>query len=208
MTQPNEHIYYGSIGYGSMSLVRHDPRDVAGLIYESAPKLFDLMFGSQAIKVLTDLVQRSHNRFSYQYIWIAEIDQQVIGMAILVPAAHINDVDDYREILNFSQQLWLKLVKNLILRHVLQHDYPAGTFYIGNLAVAAKYRNQGIGRQLLSQCISDITSASSIFVSVDIDNLRAQRLYELLGFQVVSTKTIRLLGTSIGSRVLSLSYPD
>jgi len=203
MTQPSENI-----GYGSMSLVHHNSRDVAGLIYGSAPKLFDLMFGSQAIQSLANLVQRSHNRFSHQYIRIAEIDHQVIGIAILVPAAHINDDADYREILNFSQQIWLKLVKSLILRHVLRHDYPNGTFYIGNLAVAIEYRNQGIGRQLLSQCIAEITPASSIFVSVDIDNLRAQRLYESLGFQVVATKTMSFLGTSIGSRILSLSRPD
>lgn len=198
-----------NICYVPMLLARHGLRDVACLIYESAPELFALMFGSHAITCLTDLVQRSHNRFSHQYIRIAEIDHQVVGIVILVPAAYINDDADYHEILKFSQQLWLKLVQRLILRYVLQHDYPAGAFYISNLAVAAEYRNQGIGRQLLSQCIAEATTAlSTIFISVDISNLRAQKLYESLGFQVVATKTMHFLGTTIGSRILSLSIPD
>jgi hypothetical protein len=60
MTQPS-----GTIDYQPMSLAHHDPTEVARLIYESAPSLFALMFGSCAIACLTNLVQRSHNRFSY-----------------------------------------------------------------------------------------------------------------------------------------------
>jgi ribosomal protein S18 acetylase RimI-like enzyme len=126
-------------------------------------------------------------------------------MAILVPAAYVSDTADYGEILSFSRKLWLKLVQYLLLRHVLQHDYPIGSFYIGNLAVAAEYRNQGIGRQLISQCIAEAKAAfSTIFISVDVSNLRAQKLYESLGFQVVAIKTIRWFGTTIGSRILSI----
>ena len=203
MTQRSRNVYYLP-----MSLARHNPKEVAGLIYESAPALFALMFGSHAIAQLIELVQRSHNRFSHQYIRIAEIDDQSVGIATLVPAAYVNADADYREILNFSQKLWLNLVQHILLQHVLQHDYPVGTFYIGNLAVAAKYRNQGIGRQLLSHCIAEVTTPSStIFMSVDVSNERAQKLYESLGFQMVDMKTIRLFRTTIGSRILSLSIP-
>jgi len=204
MAQQSENIYYLP-----MSLARHNSREVACLIYESAPELFTLMFGAHAIAYLTDLVGRSHNRFSHQYIRITEINDRVVGIATLVPAAYVNDAADYGKILNFSQKLWLKLMQHLLLRHVLQHDYPVGTFYIGNLAVAAEYRNQGIGRQLLSQCIAEATTVSNtIFISVDVSNVRAQKLYESLGFQVVAMKTIRLFGTTIGSRILSLSVPE
>ncbi len=200
MAQQSENVYYLP-----MSLSRHNPEEVACLIYESAPELFALMFGSHPIARLTDLVQRSHSRFSHQYIRVAEIEHRVVGMAILVPAAYVSDAADYCEILNFSRKLWLKLVQYLLLRHVLQHDYPIGSFYIGNLAVAAEYRNQGIGRQLISQCIAEAKAAfSTIFISVDVSNVRAQKLYESLGFQVVAIKTIRLFGTTIGSRILSI----
>jgi ribosomal protein S18 acetylase RimI-like enzyme len=193
-----------NVCYLPMSLARHDPQEVANLIYLSAPELLDLMFGSQAIAHLTNLVRRSRNRFSHQYIRIAEIDGRVVGIVIFIPAAKVNDNPDYNDLLNLKQKLWLKLVQNLLLRHVLQHTYPRETFYIGNLAVAAEYQNQGIGRQLLLLCIAEAAAASStIFISVDVKNTRAQKLYESLGFQLVSIKTIRLFKTTIGSHILS-----
>lgn len=207
MVQQSENICYLP-----MSLARHNLRDVACLIYESAPELFTLMFGSRAIACLTDLVRRSRNRFSHQYIRIAELNHQVVGAAILVPAAYLNNNADYRDILNFSQQLWLKLVQCIILRHVLQHSFPTEAFYVSNLAVATEYRNRGIGRQLLLHCIAEAATASkttnTVFISVDVSNVKAQKLYESLGFQLVATKAIRFGGITIGSRILSLSIPD
>lgn len=204
MTQKIKNIYYRP-----MSLARHNSQEVACLIYESAPELFTLMFGSQAITYLTSLVERSHNRFSYKYIHIAEIEHRVVGIVTLVPAAYVNEAADYSDILNFRQKLWLKLVQHLLLQRVLQHNYPVGTFYIGNLAVAAQYQKQGIGRQLLLQCIAEAqTTSSTIFISVDVNNRRAEKLYKSLGFQVVTTKTIHLFGNKIGSHILSLSIPE
>jgi ribosomal protein S18 acetylase RimI-like enzyme len=56
-------------------------------------------------------------------------------------------------------------------------------------------------------CIDEAQTiyAQQVLISVDIHNPRAQKLYESLGFRVVETKTIALLGSSIGSRILSLS---
>lgn len=209
MSQPDEN-QSELVCYGPMILADHNFRDVACLIYESGPELFTLMFGSSAVVCLTDLVQRSHNRFSHQYIRVAEINQQVVGVAILIPAIQMHDNLAYQEVLKLHQRLRLKLVQRLIFRYVLRHDYPAGSLYIANLAVAAEYRNRGIGRQLLSQCIAEATTAACpIFISVDVHNLRAQKLYESLGFQVVETKAIRfgimsLSGITVGSRILSL----
>ncbi|MEB3358342.1 MAG: N-acetyltransferase [Synechococcales bacterium] len=200
MVQPKE-----TVVFGPMSLERHQPEEVAALIYESAPELFALIFGPQAIALLTHFVGRSHNRYSHQYVRVAAIGHRVVGMASFVPAARVTDEADYRDVLSFGQRLWLKWVRYLLLRHILQHSYPAGSFYIGSLAVAAEHRNQGIGRQLLAHCIAEAKpTASPVFISVDIENGRAQKLYESLGFQVIETKTLRLPGRVIGSRVLTL----
>lgn len=114
MTQQSENVCYLP-----MSLERHSPSEVACLIYESAPELFALMFGSSAVACLTELVQRSHNRFSHHYIRVADIKHRVIGIAVLVPATHVTDDADYRDILNFSQKLWLNLLQRFLLRYVL-----------------------------------------------------------------------------------------
>ena len=203
MTQQNDHIHYSP-----MSLAAHNCRDVAGLIYESAPELFTLMFGAGAIPYLTDLIQGSQNRFSHQYIRVAALNHQVIGVAVLISTDQLNHNVDYLDRLNLSHWLWLNLIESLMFSRVLQHDFPTGSFYIGNLAVAIASRNQGIGRQLLLNCIAEVVNNSEattpIFIRVGVNNGRAQKLYESIGFQVVSTKAIGFIGMKVGSHLLSL----
>jgi len=192
-----------------MSLAQHDPKEVACLIYDSSPELFAFMFGLGAIAYLTKLVQKSHNRYSHQYIRVAEIDQHVVGIITLLPAVKLDCNLDYDAILNPVQRLWLKFLQRFLLPYLLQQSYPDDAFYIGNLAVAKAYRNQGIGRQLLSHCIAEAaTKSSALFISVDVNNPRAQKLYESLGFRVVTTKAIRLFGVVVGSRSLAWSIAD
>lgn len=196
-----------------MSLADHQPKPVANLIYQSAPPMFGLMFGGKAIPILTDLVQRSQNRFSHRYVRVAEAGEltggqrnQILGVATLVAAEVLKETADYQACLNRWQQLRLQCADTLILNRLVRHDYPPGTLYIANLAVDTAYRGQGIGTQLLQSCIAEAATikASHVYISVDIDNPRAQKLYESLGFQVIETKTLRL-GQAVGSRVLALS---
>ncbi|RCJ35422.1 hypothetical protein A6770_16645 [Nostoc minutum NIES-26] len=114
----------------TMSLLRHNPQDVAWLIHESAPELFALIFGSKAIPLLTDFVQRSHNRFSYKNIRVAQAGDRVLGIAIILKAEDIHDNADDRTVLSSWQKLRLQLAQRLILSRILQHDYPTGSFYI------------------------------------------------------------------------------
>ena len=192
------------IEYAPMSLERHDRQQVASLICESAPELFSLMLGSQAIAHLTHLISMSANCFSHQYIRLAHSDRRVVGIAILVPAEKVKTHTDFTKVLTIGQIIRLSLVQNLLLRYVLQHDYPNGTFYLSNLAVAPEYRDRGIGTQLLLNCIEEASTCSDrLFISVDINNPRAYKLYRTLGFEAIATK--KLFGTQIGSRVLSRS---
>ncbi len=193
--------------YAPMSLERHFPETVAQLIYDSAPELFGLLFGQTAIPIIQNFVLGSHNRFSHRYIQVAEAGHQVIGMATILPATALQDNADERIVLNFWARLRRQMAYRLILDRVLEQNYPTGSFYIANLAVQPTYRGQGIGTQLLQHCITHAKASGSkqLFISVDIHNPRAQKLYESLGFEVVTTKTIALLNARIGSRVLARS---
>jgi ribosomal protein S18 acetylase RimI-like enzyme len=192
-----------------MNPERHNAQVVAQLIHTSAPELFRLLLGRNAISTLEQLVNLSQNRFSYRYVRVAEINAQVRGIATVVPAIELTHElnSDYQQILNPWAQLRWNLAHRLILDRVLEHTYPPNSVYIGNLAVQAADRGQGIGTELLRYCLDEAATihAQQVFISVDVHNPRAQKLYESFGFQVVQTKTIELLGSAIGSRVLSLS---
>ncbi|GAB4379727.1 MAG: hypothetical protein Kow00121_34450 [Elainellaceae cyanobacterium] len=193
-----------------MLLEHHGSQEVAQLIYDSAPEMFALLFGQTAVQTIQKLVQRSHNRFSHRYVRVAESAHRVVGIATILPAIALTDDADYSSVLSAWAQLRWKLAHRLILDRVLEHTYPADTFYIANLAVHPDYRGNGIGTQLLLHCIAEAqaSDANQVFISVDINNPRAQKLYESLGFQVVATKTISLLRKTIGSHVLALSLRD
>lgn len=190
-----------------MSLQRHNSQDVAQLICDSAPAVFKLLFGRTAIQILEQFVKGDHNRFSHRHVRVAESGGQVVGIATIVPAVELNDEADYDSILNVWAQLRRTLAHRLILDRVLEHAYPANSFYIANLAVHPAYRGRGIGTQLLLHCITEAkaSGANQVFISVDINNPRAQKLYESLGFQVATTKVMPILRKTIGSRVLVLS---
>ncbi|MBP0000010.1 MAG: GNAT family N-acetyltransferase [Cyanobacteria bacterium SID2] len=163
------------------------------------------MFGRQNFDALSQLVARARNCFSYRYITVAESQGEVVGMVVLIPGDRLQENADEREVFPLQQRLWLKLIRRWFLRYVLKQDFPADSLYIGNLAVSPEYRNRGIGRQLLLRCMAEAErTGKSLFISVDVENLRAQKLYESLGFQVVEVKAIRGFGLRIGSRVLQL----
>lgn len=59
------------------------------------------------------------------------------------------------------------------------------------ICVSNTYKNQGVGYTLLRKCIDDLSNASeveSIFLEVAVDNIKAIKLYEKLGFKNISVR--------------------
>ncbi|MGB3494497.1 MAG: hypothetical protein WBA57_17345 [Elainellaceae cyanobacterium] len=63
----------------------HDIQATVELLIASAPELFSLLFGRSAPHILSQLVVRSHNRFSYRYIRVAVLETEVVGLVTLIP---------------------------------------------------------------------------------------------------------------------------
>ncbi|WP_013323323.1 GNAT family N-acetyltransferase [Gloeothece verrucosa] len=177
---------------------------IAALIYESGPALFGLIFGRQAISLLTRLVKGEQNHYSYRNLHIAEIEGQVLGVAVMVTAEELHNNRDHKKLLNSWQHLRQKLVYKLIFNRFLKENYPHKSCYVANLAVHPEYRGRGIGTKLLESCLEKAKGlgSTSVWISVDIDNSRAQKLYESVGFKMVETKKMLLFGQAIGSNIL------
>jgi ribosomal protein S18 acetylase RimI-like enzyme len=164
---------------------------VAALIYHTDIGLFRRLFGPphQAIPHIARLITGTRNSFSHQFIHVATIDNNIAGIIIVLPPQHLHE-DDFVTMLPWHALLRLA-VTGIALAPLLRakaHTMP----YIQNICVAERFQGQGIGQQLITYATHDAHTHGhpSIALDVSLDNPRAQKLYERLGFVV--THTIRL----------------
>lgn len=82
--------------------------------------------------------------------------------------------------------MWLAL-------SMLSHCPAAGEWYIGDVAVSATYRGQGIGALLIGEA-QRLAAAERVRLTLHVaaGNPGARRLYERLGFRVESTSISRV----------------
>ena len=59
-----------------------------------------------------------------------------------------------------------------------------------DIVVSEKYRNQGLGRQLLEESIKELKKqkVDTIFLEVRVSNAPARALYEKMGFEEIGTR--------------------
>jgi GNAT superfamily N-acetyltransferase len=161
---------------------------VAALIYHTDVGLFRLLFGPphQAIPHIARLIAGTHNSFSHQFIHAATIDNDIAGIIIVLPPQHPRE-DDFVTMLPWHALLRLA-VTGIALAPLLrakENTMP----YIQNICVAERFQGQGIGQQLITYASHDARTRGhqSIALDVSLDNPRAQKLYDRLGFVVTHT---------------------
>jgi ribosomal protein S18 acetylase RimI-like enzyme len=170
------------------------------LIYMTMSRLADYLLGSgdsqKAKATLTRLFSKRQNRFSYQFTDIAEIDGQVAGLALSYPSG----IPMALQLLRISGLVeFIRFVRNALPLSQIA-EAGAGEQFINNVAVLPNFQGQGVGSQLLA-FVEDRAITTGLGMSslcVDIDNERARRLYERLGYQVIGTIKFEHLSRSIG----------
>lgn len=93
----------------------------------------------------------------------------------------------------FPSLLWVAEDRHLnkVVGHLCAAIGQGGRVgWILNAAVLAHYRRQGIGRRLMEQGLAQLRAAGveRVLVTSEPENEAALRLYEKLGFRVVSTE--------------------
>ena len=178
------------------------------LIYMTMGRLADFLLGSdepsKAESVLAKLFVREANRFSYQFVNVAEMGGEVVGLLLAYPGRVM-------ESLKFPMARQLFVVCGLpgafrFLRRGLPlmrvKEAEADEYFINSLAVLPGFQGQGIGTHLLSWADSkakmlDLRKCS---LTVEIGNSQAYSLYEHLGYRIVETVKIKQLNQRIGYR--------
>ena len=176
------------------------------LIYLTMGKMANYLFGSDDTKkaqlLLTRLYQANTNRFSFQFTHVVTLSEKVAGLAITYSGRVMKSLDlpmalrlvQFTGILGFSRFI-RRAIPLFGIKEVENDEY-----FISNLAVLPEHQGQGLGKFLLQQVEQKALELGfhKLSLTVDAENVRAQRLYKHTGFKLIETINIELLRKRIG----------
>ena len=141
--------------------------------------LEDKALYNQWIKILKDVCTQEDTHYSYRNTWIAELDEERVGMMIAVDGEHYREQRDkmYPQLKGLFDVAFGKGWDEM------EDEAKSGEFYIDSLAVSLPYRNQGVGTALIEKAkeMAKEKGISVVTLAVEPEN-RAKKLYEKLGF--------------------------
>lgn len=134
---------------------------------------------------LAHFVAQENNQYSYQNIYVAEENNEILGQISIYDGAKLQEL---------RQPIWDKIKADRDVDYWAENETEAGEMYIDTLAVSPNTQGKGIGKQLIQYAIDEVVVKQKkvLGLLVDKDNPAAKRLYERIGFKVV--KDIRIFG--------------
>ena len=163
--------------------VRADARAIAGLYRIAADGVADYIWQQLAEPgdTILDVGERRYSRtgteYSYENCDMAEMGGGTVGMlmAYRMPAPDPEEVP----------------VSDPVLRPYAELEIP-GSYYISGIAVTEQCRGMGIGAGLIKRARARARDAGINQLSLICfeQNVRAERLYDRLGFKTVDTRDV------------------
>lgn len=166
---------------------KEDATIIAPLLLEAMEEIVYVFINennkAKALEFLTHFIQRENNQYSFENIFVAEIENQIVG------AINIYDGENLHELRNSIVKY---IAENYDLQLILEDETEAGEWYLDTLGVDKNYRGHGIGTALIKHSIDYYKNSSikKLGLLVDLDNPKAKRLYLSLGFTKVGEKTL------------------
>lgn len=166
-----------------------DARAIASLLYETAPGLYDRFAGSReaALRVLRSAFLHHRTNASREVIWVAEIDGQVAAALAAFPVEE--GTGRARRflataLLSTAPRRWPGAVRIFRLGGRAAPPPPLGALYVDALATSERFRRRGAARALLAAADERARAhrLSRVALETELDNDRAQALYESSGF--------------------------
>lgn len=180
-------------------------KQVAALIYQTDISLFHLLFGrpQQAVPLIARLITGTQNSFSHRFIHTAVIDNDIAGIIIVLPPQRPRE-DDFVAMLPWTILLRLAVTGVALAPFLRNKDKTIP--YIQNICVAEGFQGQGIGQHLITYASQNARTHGhhTIALDVSLDNPRAQKLYERLGFVVTRTTHMWPWGSGVHRMCKSL----
>jgi ribosomal protein S18 acetylase RimI-like enzyme len=137
----------------------------------------------KATRFLENLIAREGDQYSYENCWVAEIDGETVGAAVVYDGGKLYELRDPV----------IQEIKRITGRDYCPEDETqAGEFYIDCVGVSPNHQGKGIGSKIFQFLIDEYVHnrRESLGLLVDKDNFGAKKLYLKLGFEVVGEQTL------------------
>jgi len=170
------------------------PDDVpraAELLYSTGPAAYNLVFGSpdRALAVIQRLFAMPGNPMSFQYTKIAQSDNSLAGLLILLDSEMEKGTQPVmgKQLLKLFGPLFILSRLPLYLRFGRMTRIPSSSeLCIGDIAVSPRFMGKGIAAALMNQAVESAREGGYSLLSLYVlrDNARAIRFYEKTGYSV------------------------
>ncbi|MDR0436673.1 MAG: GNAT family N-acetyltransferase [Bacteroidales bacterium] len=137
----------------------------------------------KATQFLTNLICQEATQYSYEYCWIAEIENEIVAVAVVYDGAKLQEL----------REPVAKEIKSMFSKDFNpENETQIGEFYIDCFAVAPHQQGKGVGSKLFRFLIDEYVFKrnETLGLLVDKDNPNAKKLYLKLGFELVAEKTL------------------
>ena len=163
-----------------------DANAIAPLIYDAIGDIANNLTGQDTLpEVLASLAQfvtETANRHSYLNTFVAEQNDEVLGIVVLYDGQLGYDLDRLLEAQLAKKKLYI----------TLDVEAHMDEYYIDTICVAKKARGLGIGTKLLqfAEQQGKQQGYDKISLNVEFEKQDARRLYERIGYKTTEPWTI------------------
>ncbi|MGL4108538.1 GNAT family N-acetyltransferase [Clostridium sp. LP20] len=183
-----------------------DAFEIGKLIYstENNPEL-EWGAGSkeELMTRLVSMIERENNRFSYQNIWVMDVDKIFAGITLALEGDKLKKSTFKADKVLITMQNGLRnKVKFLFLtiRYVLDSECKKNEFYISNIAIKNEFRGKGLAKIFLDGIYKEAKLRGFTKISLRANNPKLVKYYESLGYNLEknsSDKMIKVLDAKL-----------
>ena len=184
---------------GSTIIRKSNPKDledIAKLIYYTEKYPNEEWGGTckeECYNNIKKLINSKGTRYSYNYIWVAEKDEKVLGIIILIPFNKLNKLTFKTSLI--TTQL-LKGIGNKVeyvlssIEYLIFKEYVRGTLYVSNIATYPNSRGGGIGKILMNFAEKKSKDLGYKGVSLIAKSEEVSNFYKKLDYKKIFDKNV------------------
>jgi len=138
----------------------------------------DLIPNVSPVQIVASNLENDLYPYSYRSTIVAECDNKIVGISLSFPTKHHKITDEMQK---FFPAERIEHFKNFFSTRI------EGSYFLDALCVDEKYRNKGVGSELidLTKTKAQKEGYNVLSLIVFVDNINAQRMYQRNGFEII-----------------------